>query len=115
MVLASFYTNLPVNEYEQVPVMRKEEVIPVSNFNGYTWYNASGITLIEKDIFMNGNIVWRGPLLGAVKSYIPFQVEQDGAQYNGWVELSDDRFHERIIIHRAAISKEADKKIYAGK
>jgi hypothetical protein len=63
---------------------------------------------------MNGNITWRGPFIGAVKSFMPFQIEKNDGLYNGWVEITDDRMHERIILHRAAISKEAGKMIKAG-
>lgn len=114
MVLASFYTNLPVNDYEQVPVLNKAQSIPVGDFNGFTWYNAPGVTLLEKNIFNNGNITWRGPFIGAVKSFLPFQIEKISGLYNGWVEITDDRMHERIILHRAALSKEAGKMIKAG-
>ncbi len=113
-VISSYYTSLPVNINEQVLSMKRSDLIPVNHFNGSNWYNASGIVLIEKNEFATGAIVWRGNWLGSVKQYLPFQVLKNNLRYNGWVELTEDKANERIILHQAAISKEAEKNIKAG-
>ena len=113
-VISSLYTFLPVNANEQVPAMTKSEDIPIDDFAGNNWYNASGITLIEKNEFATGTIVWRGNWLRLSKRYLPIQVMKNERRYNGWVEISADDLNERLVIHRAAIGKKPETKVKAG-
>lgn len=113
-VISSLYTALPVNSSEQVPVLNVKDMIPLNDFNGHNWYNAAGIILMERNEFATGAIVWRGNWLDAAKKYLPFQFLQNNLRYNGWVELTGDKTGERLVLHRLAISKHAEKNVKAG-
>ena len=106
--------NLPVNEIEEIPVMNNGESIPLENFNGYHWFELSSIVLIQKIISFTQPPVWEGHWKNAVHKYLPFQVIENDKHYNGWVELSVDIAGEKIILHKAALSKEPNKIINAG-
>lgn len=114
MVTSSFFTNLPININEHIIPMGQLQKIPLDNFNAHNWYNVGNSTLIEKVEFVTGTIIWRGVWQDAIKKYLPFQVTKNSLRYNGWVELSVDITNQQLVLHRAAISKEAEKEIQAG-
>ena len=107
-------TKLPVNIDEEVPVMNKTDSIFVHDFNGYHWYELSSIILIERVQHVSGVISWQGSWKNARRNYLPVQLVKDGQKFNGWVELSVDIPNEKIILHKSAISKKAEKHIRAG-
>lgn len=111
---SSFYTNLPVNEKENIPVLNSLDRIPVGNFNGYSWYNASTIILAQKIITNTAPSYWLGQWKDVSHKFVPFQVIRTNGFYNGWVEVSFDTQAEKIILHKAAVSKEANKPVKAG-
>ncbi len=113
-VLSSGSTALPVNINEQVPPLNLNDVITLGNFNGNSWHAASEIVLMERNLFGNGTIVWRGNWLDLQKKYLPFQILSNNQRYNGWVELSADKTGERLVLHRMAISKQPEKVVRAG-
>ena len=113
-ITSDFYTNLPVTADEQVKMRSKSDTIAVTNFDGSTWYNASGVILTERREDLAGNISWNGNWLQASHRYLPFQVLKNNRRYNGWIELSMDRTAEEVILHRGAISLEPEKEIKAG-
>jgi hypothetical protein len=114
LAFSSAYSRLPVNTSEQIPVMEKNTVIPVNDFAGYTWYNGSEILLVQKVIGINVPAYWEGYWKNAVNKYLPIQVTKGDKLYNGWVELTVDIAGEKVMLHKAAISKEAAKEIKAG-
>jgi hypothetical protein len=107
-------TRLAVNTQEQVPMMNKGQRIPVQGLDGYTWYEASGIVLMQKNISDKLPVFWSGIWMNANRRYIPVQVKKAGKKYNGWIELSTDITQEKIILHKAAITKEPEKDALAG-
>lgn len=113
-VSSSFYTNLPININEHIMPMDRLQNIPLDNFNAHEWYNVGHSTLVEKNEFVSGTIIWRGVWQEAIKKYLPFQVTKNGLRYNGWVELSVDITNQQLVLHRAAISKQAEKEVKAG-
>ena len=113
-IVTSIRTNVPVNGNEQIPVFHKGATIRIENFEGTNWYGASEITLIEKVVFENSAVVWRGNWLTVQKSYLPVQLFRNGKWHNGWIELTADHQNEKLILHRAAMSKEPEKIIKAG-
>jgi hypothetical protein len=113
-IVTSIRTNVPVNSNEQIPVFQKGATITTANLDGTNWYGASEITLMEKVVFENNAIVWRGNWLMVQKSYLPVQLYRNGKWHNGWIELTADHQNEKLILHRAAISKEPEKVIKAG-
>ena len=114
LLSSSFYTNLPVKE-ERIPVMDTGDSIHIRNFNGYEWFNASHIVLTQKIIGITGDPYWEGDWKQAAHQFAPFQVMHNNSLYNGWVEISFNQADEKLVLHRAAISMEAGKKIAAGK
>ena len=107
-------TRLPVNNQEQVPMLTKDQPIPLQNFSGYTWYEASSIILMQKNISDELPVFWSGLWVNVNRKYIPLQLKKEGKHYNGWIEISTDINQERIILHKAAITKEPEKEIWAG-
>jgi len=114
LVSSSFYANLPVNANESIPVLQMDHQIPVKDFSGYSWYNASTICLAQKIIGFDSSY-WDGDWKIASHNFIPIQVVKNRALYNGWIDVSFDASQETLILHKAAISKEAGRDIVAGK
>jgi hypothetical protein len=105
--------NLLNNETDESPVLNKNEKIQL-NHPGYTWYEISAIVLTEKITPMVGNIFWQGRWTDVSHKYLPVQIEKGGGKYQGWIELSFDKLQDRLILHQAAICKEAGQEILAG-
>jgi hypothetical protein len=113
-IVTSIRVNVPVNVNEQIPVFLNNATIPLENFDGNNWYGGSEIDLIQKVLFENGSVTWRGNWLAAQRAYLPVQIIIEGKRRNGWIELTAEPQNERLILHRAAISKEPEKVIKAG-
>ena len=111
---SDIYTNLLVTPSEQTLPFNLNEKIEVENFRQSTWYNASSINIMERVEHVSGSIVWNGNWLGLSRRYLPFQLLKNNQRYNGWVELSAEPENGRLVLHRAAICKEAEKEIRAG-
>jgi hypothetical protein len=113
-VSSGINTNLAVNAIEEVPSMVKDETIPLADFNGYNWFKVSSVILVQRIEDIDGDISWNGNWQGATKKYLPFQLLKNNQRYNGWIELSADVANEKLILHRLAICKKAEKEIKAG-
>ncbi|MBI5372948.1 MAG: hypothetical protein HZA79_13080 [Sphingobacteriales bacterium] len=115
IVNSNIAANLPVNSAEEIPVMNSGDSIVTGNFQGYQWFEISAIVLVQKVISATAPDRWEGHWKNAVHKYLPCQVMVNDQRFNGWVELTVDTAGERIILHRAALSKEADKTVKAGR
>ncbi len=104
--------NLLVNEGEETPRLRRYDRIGLVH-TGFTWYEISSIVLAEKIIGMSESW-WDGIWKTADHHYLPVQVDKPEGKYQGWVELSFSTITEELILHRAALSLEANKEIQAG-
>lgn len=111
---SSLNTNLPVNDNERIPMMQKDQLIPVNSFSGYSWFNASMVYLTQKVIGMTAPPFWEGEWKNANHHFIPVQVNKNGSIFNGWVEVSFNMNEEKLILHKAAISLNAGAEIKAG-
>lgn len=107
-------SSLPVNTAEDVPRLETGDSIPVTNFQGYTWYRASSVVLAEK-IIGNGTSHWEGTWKNATLAFLPFQCNRVDANYTGWVGLSVDSANDRLIILRAALCRQPGRTSYSGK
>ena len=115
MITVSFETNLPVNSTEHIPVLRYLDSIPLNDFSGYAWYNASSIVLSQKTLTTTKPPYWEGDFKEASHRFVPIQLKKQGGLYNGWIEVSFSTTNEKLTLHKAAICKEANKSIVAGK
>lgn len=104
-------TNLLNDANDESPMLNKGDLITLQH-EGYTWYEVSAIVLTEK-IVTNQSITWNGRWTNANHKFLPIQIERDEKLYNGWIELSFDKAAEKIILHRAALSKIPDVSIRA--
>ena len=115
LAVCSFNTSLPVNNNENIPVLDLNDLIPINDFSGYRWYNATGIVLSQKVLSMSAPPYWEGAWKDASHRFIPIQLRKNNLLYNGWVEISFDKLQEKIILHKSAMSEEADKSVLAGR
>jgi hypothetical protein len=111
---ADFDVFLLTNSNEETPVLNNGNAITLGSPAGYNWFNASSVVLAEKIIEETGPDHWEGNWKNASHQYLPVQVRKNDLRYNGWVETSFNTNSGEIILHRAAIAKEAGKDIKAG-
>jgi hypothetical protein len=105
---------MPINASEEVALLEKSQPIPMQQNTGFEWYNASSTVLFEKIVSNTAAPLFRGPLTGSTRKYLPLQVFRQGKVYNGWVEISADPEQLTVNIHSAGISKLPDRAIKAG-
>ena len=98
---------------DQSPVLVKGNEISLQH-PGYNWFEISAIVLAEKVITMTQPPFWQGLWKEADHKYLPFQVKKEGLLFHGWIELSFNMFTEKLILHKAAISKIAGVTVKAG-
>jgi hypothetical protein len=105
-------TNLLNDVNDESPMLNKGDIIGL-NHEGYTWYEVSAIVLTEK-IVTNQSTSWSGRWTNANHKYLPIQIEREGKLFHGWIELSFDKTGEKVILHKAALSKSPNVSIRAG-
>lgn len=81
---------------------------------GFDWFEVQDVLIAEKITPMHGPVFWEGNWKDASHKYLPLQVRKEGQIYNGWIELSLDKTKEKLILHKAGVSKEAGKNVKAG-
>lgn len=105
-------TNLLNDANDESPVLNKLDLISKKQ-DGYEWYEVSAIVLAEKIVTMTETF-WQGAWKNASHKYLPVQIKRDDKLYHGWIELSFDAVEEKLVLHKAALSTEADKSVKAG-
>jgi hypothetical protein len=106
--------NLLVGGDNNSPVLAKGNTISLNNMPPYEWFEVSEVFLAEKIIGMNAPPFWQGPWKDVSHKYLAIQIVKNNQRYNGWIELSFDTVAEKLYLHKAAISKEAEKEVKAG-
>jgi hypothetical protein len=114
IVQSNIKVNLPVKPGEEIPLMKQGDLIPLTDFDSYQWFELSSIMLFQKITSFTQPPVWEGHWKDAVRKYIPYQLLDADKIYCGWLEVSADIPNERLLLHKAAISKEPNKIIKAG-
>jgi hypothetical protein len=114
IVQSNIKVNLPVKPGEEIPLMKQGDLIPLTDFDSYQWFELSSIMLFQKITSFTQPPVWEGHWKDAVRKYIPYQLLDADKIYCGWLEVSADIPNERLLLHKAAISKEPNKAIKAG-
>ncbi|NII24358.1 hypothetical protein HB364_04680 [Pseudoflavitalea sp. X16] len=106
---------LLVDDANGSPAFKSGDVIPVSNYPGHTWYQVAQVEMAMKNTPESGQPYWEGAWKQVSHQYLAIQVVKEGKRYNGWIEVSFDTAGEKLILHKAAICKEAEKAVVAGK
>ena len=104
--------NLLNDAADESPMLARAQTIG-KVMTGYSWYEISSIVLAEK-ITTYSESYWTGRWKDADRRYLPVQLQSGGAVRHGWVELSFHTATGEMILHRAAISLEAEKAVEAG-
>lgn len=109
------HSNLLVNEANGSPAFNLGDNIPVNNYPGHNWYQVGQVEMALKNTPETGQPYWEGAWKQVSHKYLAIQVVKEGKPYNGWIEVSFDTTGEKLVLHKAAISKEAEKAVLAGK
>ena len=67
-----------------------------------------------KNIGYDNPPYWEKEWKDVSHKFLAIQVKRDGKLYHGWIELSMDTVNSKLILHRAAIAKEAGRQVRAG-
>lgn len=110
---SAYYTDFPINNKEEVPMLNKGDRIDGKVFTSYNWYNASDIVMAQK-VVTKTQSRWEGMWKNASHQYLPLRINVDEETYYGWIEVSFDSTSEKIILHKAAMCEEAGKAVKAG-
>lgn len=113
-VSSNIFTKLPVNSNEEVPVFNAGSIIPLNDAEGFRWFQLSSVVLAQKVTAVNPPVYWEGNWKTAAKKYLPVQVLKNNLRFNGWIELTVDTTNEKLILHRAAISRLPEVPVKAG-
>ena len=113
LAMSKINTNLLNNEQDESPRLNKGELISFKH-HGYNWFEISSIVMAEKLTEMTGFPYWDGIWKSASHKFLPIQLKKSGGYYQGWIELSFDQAGEKILLHKAAVSKEPGKDVKAG-
>jgi hypothetical protein len=108
------HSNLLAGDNNNSPVFKLGDTIPVGNKGAYSWYQVAQIEMARKNIGLQNPPYWELDWKQVSHKYLAIQVVRDNKRYNGWIELSFDTAGEKLILHKAAICKEASKAVIAG-
>jgi hypothetical protein len=108
------HSNLLAGDNNNSPVFKLGDTIPVGNKGAYSWYQVAQIEMARKNIGLQNPPYWELDWKQVSHKYLAIQVVRDNKRYNGWIELSFDTAGEKLILHKAAICKEANKAVIAG-
>jgi hypothetical protein len=112
-ISSKFETYLQVNDNEETPVLQKGDTIAPTAIEGFHWYNASHVVLAQK-VIEEDKTFWSGNWKNISHAYQPVSILKGNQTYYGWIELSFDTQNERIILHKAAMAKDAGVEVKAG-
>jgi hypothetical protein len=100
-----------VDDNNNSPVLDKGSIVKKNNIPPHEWFDVSEVYLGQKVINDNGSIHWEGPWKDMIHKHIAIQLRKPEGIFNGWIEFSFDSAAEKIVLHKAALSKEADKDV----
>lgn len=106
--------NLAVNmANETTPNLVKGDKISRADLPGLEWYPVLEFTLMRK-VYANTQTYWDGSWANRDHRYLPLEMVINGQTHLGWVELFADTNSGKIVLYRAAISKQPQSHIRAG-
>ena len=100
---------------EETPVLAEGAVIGAVPLPEHHWYNGNGIGLAQRITPETGSPYWEGNWKDVSHKFIALQLLRGGKPHFGWAEISIDSETEKMILHRAAISREPSRAVKAGK
>jgi hypothetical protein len=109
------HSNLLIHGDNQSTAFKQGDIISVNNYNGHNWYQVAQAELALKNTGEHKPPYWEGSWKQVSHKYLAVQVVKQDRRYNGWIEISFDTVAEKLVLHKAAICKEAEKSIIAGK
>ena len=71
--------------------------------------------LAQQVIGMTGEPYWQGTWKQANRKYLPVQIVKGNLLFNGWVMLSFSTDSDKLVLHSAAISRQPNKDVKAGR
>ena len=93
----------------------KGDSLRVAAASGSSWTAFSLMILAKKITPQTGASFWEGEWKDASHHYLPVKVTKtNGSVHIGWIELSMDSAGEKLILHKAALSIDAEKNVAAG-
>ncbi|RYZ28950.1 MAG: hypothetical protein EOP49_41025 [Sphingobacteriales bacterium] len=104
--------NLLVNDANETPLLQPNDEVKAAHA-GFNWWEVSESVLAEKRIGWT-ETWWDGLWKNAKHRFLAVQVQKPEGLYHGWVELSMDTSNSKLILHRAAIAKQAGRAVRAG-
>ena len=104
----------PVTEDDNVSILNAGDWITTKSKTNYEWFQITQLVMAQKNIPLSGSVYWTGTWKSAHHNFLPVQLHKQNNRYNGWIELSYNMEKEKIILHRAAISKIANMDIKVG-
>lgn len=114
LAFSAISTYVLADPFNNSLVLNEGSLISANPPTGYDWFEVQDVLLAEKITPEAGPVFWQGKWKDVQHKYLPLQVRVDGNVYNGWVEISMDQAREKLILHKAAISKESGKNVKAG-
>lgn len=91
------------------PALKQGDAIDIYGGNDYQWKKPK-TALLSETINTFKQTICKGNWKNAKYKYLPIQRLHEGYK-NGWVEISIDETNGKIILHRAAVSKFANRHI----
>jgi hypothetical protein len=107
-------SSLMIGGENMSPRFSKHETIPVTPPQGYEWYIVAQVELAMKNIGYDNPPYWEKEWKDVSHKFLAIQVKRAGQLYHGWIELSMDTVNSKLILHRAAIAREAGRSVKAG-
>jgi len=111
---SSIETSLMTRAENNSPQYNQNDIIPVNAADGYDWFVVSQVELAMKNIGNTGAPYWEKEWKNASHKFLAVQVKKSNKLYYGWVELSMNTAQSKLVLHRAAISKEPARAVKAG-
>jgi hypothetical protein len=105
---------LMVGDNNDSPRFSKNDIIPVTPPKGHNWYIVAQVEMALKNIGENAPPYWEKDWKEVNHKFLAIQIKRSGKSYYGWVEVSMDPANSKLILHRCAIARQADRAVKAG-
>lgn len=108
------HAQLALDQQEQTPMLNLYDSISAGSFGNFQWLPYSTTLLLQKLVKANQPDTWDGNWANANHNFLPIKIFRNDQHFGGWVEISFLKASEKLVIHRAAVSKLPGVRTYAG-